>query len=160
MPDALDERARQQQEAKRLHRRDSRWRITLPLVLAFLLVFMLFALVALPAEPVWRLRASAISDFLVSILIFCPLILCLFPVYLLVVALAWWATRLHQGAQHPLERLQTRLDQAGAQLQQAAESLSHKTIDWSAKLAPLLNLLSIFDQPNHVSQEQTPHEPK
>ncbi|MCS6834452.1 MAG: hypothetical protein NZ750_00345 [Anaerolineae bacterium] len=160
MPDALDERTRRRQEAQRLHRHDSRWRITLPLALAFLLVFVLFGLVAFPSESVWRLRASAISDFLVSVLILCPLILCLFPVYLLVVALAWWATRLHQGAQPPLERLQTRLDQAGAQLQRAAESLSHKTIDWSAKLAPLLSLLSIFDRPNHVPQEQSPHEPK
>jgi predicted PurR-regulated permease PerM len=160
MPDALDERARRRQEAKRLHRRDTRWRIMLPLALAFLLIFTLFGLVAFPAESVWRLRASAISDFLVSLLVLCPLILCLFPVYLLTVLLAWWATRLHRGVQPPLERLQTSLDQAGSQLQRTAEMLSHKTIDWSAKLAPLLSLLSFFDRPNHTPQEQPPHEPK
>jgi len=159
MPDALDERARRRQEAKRLHRRDNRWQIMLPLALAVLLVFILFGLVAFPAEPVWRLRASAISDFLVSLLILCPLIVCLFPVYLLVVVLAWWANRLHQGAQPPLERLQNSLDQAGAQLQQAAHTLSAKTIDWSARLAPLLSLLSVFNRPHRTPKDER-HEPK
>lgn len=152
-PPKLPDRAQKRQESRRQHRSETRWLIFLPLILAAVLVFLVFAIVAFPSEAAWRWRASAISDFLSSLFFVCPAIICLLPVYFLSVILAWGAWRLHSGVGRPIERVHRLLDQVAERVDGASEGVNQRAIGWSARLAPLMELLKIFDAPKRAEQD-------
>ena len=146
----------QRQSGAELHRRETRRQMILPFALAVMLVLAMFGVAALLDGPEGMPRVSIISNFLVSILIICPAIICLFPIYLLIVAAIYGANRLHDRTRSPLERLEKLAGDSADRLEGLTASVSKRAISWNASLAPILNLTRFFDSPEKTDSKEKP----
>ncbi len=139
--------------AQQTFRRETRRYVWLPfaLLMALLTLGILLAFV-LPQDGLNGLRAAAVGNFLLVVLLLCPMVLLMIPLYLLIVALGFGARALHDGAERPLARLEARMNDWRTQITVATDKLNRGGAQWSVRLAPLLALFSLFDPP---AQEKT-----
>lgn len=136
--------------SQREHRRETLRFITLPFAGAVVLLLAGLALVlALPQ----RAQVSIIADWMSTVLILCPLTLCLFPL----TAGLWIAVagmnRLHAAAAKPLDRAEDLSRALAEHAAQTAEAVSQRVISGSARLAFITRLLSIFDSLSDDAQK-------
>lgn len=136
-----------------LHRRETRNQIVLPFLLAVVFVTLIVLFVAFLNNPQARTQVRAIADFVLSVTILCPAILCLFPIYLLVVVGVYGANKLHAGTQKPLERLETLTNQARERVSGWTDGANSQVSHWSARIEPLMKIMSIFDEPTTKTEE-------
>lgn len=132
-------------DAKRTHRREVRLHIILPFALMVLLIIAIFSGLALMSGPDARTQISAIADFMSSIVLLCPAIICLIPVYLLLVAGIFGANKLHSGTQKPLDRLQSLVESLADRIVKYSAKTNDYVTRWSVKIAPVMQWMSIFD---------------
>jgi hypothetical protein len=131
-------------DSRQQHRRETLRFIILPflgavgVVLAAVIVTML-----LPR----RLQVSIIADLLLSFLVLCPLVVCLFPLCILMIALAASVARGHDVAARPLRRVEDWSRLFAEKTAQVADTVNHLTVDWSTRFAFVDRLLSVFDPP-------------
>lgn len=142
------------------HRRQTRLLIVLPFLLGVLLIIAL-AVVAL-ALPDDR-QTSLIADFLMIIVLLCPAVICLFPLYILMVVGAVGMSSVHRAAQKPLDRLNDLSEALYRRVDSASQQVAEKTIDANVRLTTLdRNLFSVFDRKDKPKQlpASTTHEGK
>jgi len=130
-----------------IHRRESRLQIYLPYGLGLLILLTMVLVVALPTNPIWRVRAQAIADWTYTILCLIPMVLCVFPVFMLVAMSIWGMYRLHGITEPPLRKLENLAAGLATRINNASEYVQRKTIDVSTTIEPALNLISTFDNP-------------
>jgi hypothetical protein len=130
------------------HRQTTRWRIYFPFFLSLLLVIGLFVVVALLPR---RIQVSLVSDWLFIIFVLCPMILCLFPLVLGVVAAVYGANRLHDSASPPLERLEELSASMNERVVTMTDKANQRVVDANAKVAPWLRWASFFDADKPVT---------
>lgn len=145
-PDTPETATIPQQRGTIMHRRETRRQIWLPFGLGVALVILAFLIVALPADPVWRVRAQAIADFLYTLLCSLPLLLCLVPLYLVIMLGIYGMNRLHDSTERPLRRVENLAEGLANRIEVVAATINKQTINWSARIAPLMRLFSTFDQ--------------
>lgn len=146
MSDSTSEPARTAKpDAKQTHRREVRLQIILPFALAVLLIIVIFVGLALMNGPDARTQIGAVADFTASIMLLCPAILCLVPVYLLLVAGMFGANKLHSGTQKPLDRLQSLVESLADRIVDYSAKANGYVTRWSVKLAPVMQWMRIFD---------------
>jgi hypothetical protein len=132
------------QNSLRKHRRAVRREILLPFAGGILLIVVLVMIAALQGET----PTSGVSTTLLTVLILCPLALCLLPVYLLLVMAVVGMNRAHDGVARPLRRLENWTLALRERATSASDRLARESINWSARFAPLDKLLfSFFDRP-------------
>ncbi len=138
-------RVETQADALKQHRRETQLQILLPLAGgAALLVVALVIVMLLPRF----IQVKAVSDFLVTLLLLCPLALCLLPLALALTVAALAMNRVHTGTAGLLGRLVTLSDRVSTRFDSAADTVAHKAIDVSVKLAPLeKQVFGAFDRP-------------
>jgi hypothetical protein len=141
---AANEQA-QRESGAQIHRRETRRQVYLPFMLALFGLLGMVLLVALPTNPIWRVRAQAIADWTYTILCLAPAVLCLFPVFLLVAVAIWGMNRLHLMTERPLHRLEDLATNWVTRINTASEYVQHKTIDVSSTLEPAMKMISAFD---------------
>jgi len=134
-----------QQRGTTLHRRGTRRQIWLPFGLGVALVLLAFLIVALPSDPIWRVRAQAIGDFLYTLLCSLPLLICLLPLYLLVMLGIYGMNRLHNSTERPLRRVENLAEGLAKRIEGVTTSVNNQTTKWSTRIAPLMRLLGAFD---------------
>jgi len=154
-PNPTELRAQRRRSGADLHRRETRRHIWLPFLVVCLALLGLFLLVALPSDPSWRTRVSFIADFMSSILIVCPAIICSFLFYLLIVVGIYGMNRLHSGARSPLEKVENITANIATRVDQTTEKLNEKVVDANSRIASLTHFMSVFDQPDDTD----PHNP-
>lgn len=137
-----------------IHRRETRWQIYLPFALGLLLLVLVFSLVALPSDPIWRVRAQAIADWIYSVLCLFPILICLFPLYLILIVGVYGMKKLHDGTEPPLHKLETVSADFAERINRAMDYINEKTIAFSSATAPLDDLLSAFDTPSPSDEEE------
>src|SRR5689334_12124786 len=95
---------RGQTASKTSYNRDMvRW-IVLPIVGVGALVLLgTIIVLILPG----RFQVSLIADWLVSVLFLCPMVVCLFPLCLLMILAVVGMNRAHQAVSKPLQRVET-----------------------------------------------------
>jgi hypothetical protein len=142
----------------KLHQRETRWQINFPFSLGILLLIIIFLGVALPGDPVWRVRVHAIADWIYSVLCLLPLILCLLPLYLILLTGIYGLTRLHTGTETPLHKLETLSANVAERIRVAMDYINEKMIAFSSATAPLDDLLSTFDTSPSDEEELSPDE--
>lgn len=125
-----------QQQAVRRHRRQTRLLIWLPFWLGLAVVVLAVGLAA--AQPL-RAQVSLMSDFMLTLLVLCPLAICLLPLYLGVVLLAWLVYRLHGMSERSLGRVVTWSETMPARATRIGDRLAGWAINLNARLAPLEN---------------------
>lgn len=150
-----DANTKQDRESgKLIHQRETRWQINFPFLLGILLIMLIFLGLALPSDPIWRVRTQAIADWIYSILCLLPLIVCIFPLYLILVIGIYGMKRLHDGTETPLRKLETVSAESVERINRAMDYINEKTIDFSSATAPLDDLLSAFDTPPPSDEEE------
>ncbi len=95
-----------------------------------------------------RLQVSLIADWLVSVMLLCPLAICLFPVCLLMVLAIVGMNRAHTAASRPLQRVELLSASLRDRTDNVADTVNRQTINASVRFAFLDRLLAIFDPPD------------
>lgn len=143
-----------QERGKILHRRETRRQIWLPFALGILLVLVAFLVVGIPADPIWRVRAQAVSDFLYTLLCTIPILLCLFPLYLVIMLAIYGMNRLHNSTERPLRRVENMVEGLAKRIESGASIVNKQTVNLSTRIAPLLKLFSTFDPAQDESENK------
>lgn len=120
--------------SERIHRRETLWQIILPVAGGTVLFALLFAAVFLiPQLLPYPEQVSMVADVLVILFMLTPVLICLVPVYLLFMIMAFGMGAFNQGTANQLRRLhrlsQTITDQtitATNQVNQQAANLRVK----------------------------------
>ena len=89
-------------ETIREHRRQTRWAIYLPFAGGLVLLLILMIVAANQGGA----RIGVISDFFLTLFILCPLVLCMFPIYLLMVLMVVGMGRAHDKTAQGLTRIE------------------------------------------------------
>lgn len=130
--------------AEQSHRRETRRYIILPLV-AGIVVVLAGGVIAL-LLPL-RQQVSIIADILVTVLLLCPAVLCLFAVAIGFVAAAAAMNNAHTATGKLLGRAEGLSARVLDTTNRATESINQKTINLRVKLAFLEKLLDVFERP-------------
>ena len=137
----------QHESGTQIHRRESRLQIYLPFGLGLLLLLTMILIVALPTNPIWRVRAQAFADWTYTILCLVPIVLCVFPLFMLVALGIWGMNRLHGITERPLRKLEKLAAGLATRINNASEYIQRKTIDVSTTIEPALHMIDTFDSP-------------
>ncbi len=110
-----------------------------------------------------RLQVSLISDWLLTVLVLCPMVICMFPLVIGIIALIAGMNQLHQTTAKPLRRLSALSQTMADRTVQTTTVINEKTVDASSRFAFLERLLSVFDEPSSSvngteQKEEKPHE--
>lgn len=130
--------------SQRIHRRAVRREIILPFAGGVILIVVLVVIVALQGET----PTSGVSTTLLTVLMLCPMALCLLPIYLLLVMAVAGMNRAHDGIARPLRRVETASLAMRERTVSLSDRLARVSINLNARFAPLDRLLfSRFDRP-------------
>src|SRR3982751_4009599 len=89
-------------ESKKLHRRAVRLEILLPFAGGLLLIILLVVIAAIAGKT----PTSGVANTMLTVLMLCPMALCLLPVYLLLVVAVFGMNRVYNLIAKPLRQLQ------------------------------------------------------
>jgi ethanolamine transporter EutH len=120
-----------------------RWQIWLPVVLLMLLFIGVLAVVLVLPQ---REQVSIIADFMVTLLVVCPLsLLCLVVAVGLLFAVAAMS-KSFRLVQRPLHRVQGLSETMATRTAKMSDTVNHKAIDASARFAPVYKALGVFER--------------
>ena len=143
-------RAQSVRESARQHRRDSLRQIVVPILLVFLLLIAIVAGVLLLPR---RAQVSLVSDFVLTILVLCPMVLCFLPVTILSVVAVFGLNRVHEVMKRPLYRLEDYSNVMAERTESVTSQVNRQTIQISARFGAVYKLLSIFEPPEETTDE-------
>ena len=140
----------QQPSSAQIHRRETLLQVVLPLVggLVLLLLLLLMALL-LPR----RLQVSLVADLMMTCMFLCPAVICVFPLYVILMVMAFGMNSVHDLAGRSLGRLQDFSRSVSEKAVETTDTINQKTVDISAKLAAADKILGTFDRP--AAQEES-----
>ena len=138
-------------QQERLQRNRTRRAVFLPFALMTLLVAVILGVV-------FSLRTAAqvavLSDSMLTALVLCPMVICMFPLMLLLLTLVALMGRLRRLAKSPLRRLESWT----AAMEQGVEGwlgrIDERTLQWAVNLAPVRHILGIFEASSYESQDE------
>lgn len=122
------------------HRRNVLLAIVLPFIGGFLVI------VALSVAAIASGRSSTLADIFLTIVVLCPVAVCMLPIYFLLVILIGLMGRANQSAGRGLQRLNGLVDGVGIRAVGATNRVAGLSIRWNSAFAYLDKLLfRIFD---------------
>jgi hypothetical protein len=125
------------------HRNETLLHIVLPVVGGGLLI-LIGVVIALVLQR--RVQVQIIADVLTIIFFLCPLLTCLFPIYLLLVVMAAGMGRIHDVTVPYLERANNFMRSIAEQAYALASTITKWVISANTKIEPFLEKLSIFEK--------------
>jgi hypothetical protein len=130
--------------------RDRATRITLLLLLLVGVGVIVLALaLSLPGSPLFiggEGQVYILGNFLLICFALCPLILCLFPLYLLLMLSIFGVNRLHGKTAHGMERARAAAHDLAERAADATEAVSRRSIALNARLTFFTRLINLFDR--------------
>lgn len=132
-----------ERQAERQHRRETLLWIVLPMMGGGLLVAGGAAAAMLLPR---RAQVSLLADWLLTILILCPVALCLLPVCVALITTALWMNRAHGKTAQLMSKIEARSHSFAEKALDVTETASKKSISLSAKLAYLDPLWRVFER--------------
>ena len=147
----MSQRAAPNAERDRLQRGRIRRSVFLPFGLMLLLL-------ALILGVAFSLRTAAqvavVSDMMLTALALCTLVICLFPIVVLTLTLAALMGRLQGLSRSPLRRLESWTAAVERRADKWLGRIDQRALQWAVNLAPVRQLLGIFDRPSYDSQDE------
>jgi len=138
-------------ESQKLHRRAVRLEILLPFGGGLALIIVLVIIAAIAGKT----PTSGVANTLLTVLILCPMALCLLPVYLVLLVAVVGMNRVYDLIAKPLRQLQDLSLQLRDRTYSLADRAARTSINLNARFAPLDKLIfSMFDRPK--SNEEDP----
>lgn len=151
-PESNDVSRRQHgQRLDRLQRNRTRRSVFLPfsLMLAFLIVVIGIALSLRTAAQV-----AVLSDSMLTLLVLCPMVICMFPLVMLMLMLVTFAGRLQRISKSPLRRLESWTAGIENHADRWLGRIDERTLQWAVNFAPFRRILGMFDAPSYESQDE------
>jgi hypothetical protein len=140
--------AAQTAEARAIARAIFRKKILLPFVIG------LVAILALTAIAVLSPRSDVTANVLMIVLMLCPAFICLFPLYILMVAGIYGMARAQGMVHKPLERATQLTAAARDKTQSTSDQVTRSTVNWSSKIAPIEQAMKkAFDTPDWLKDK-------
>ncbi len=133
----------EQADATYQHRRETWLYIALPMLVGALVWIGLLSLALL--LPL-RAQVSLVADFMSIILCLCPAAICIFPIYVLMMVIAFGMNKVHDGTERPLKRIESMSHTLADKTNQTADSINRKSIAVASKFALLDKVWDLFDQ--------------
>jgi|FLYN01.1.fsa_nt_gi lysylphosphatidylglycerol synthetase-like protein (DUF2156 family) len=131
--------------AQAQHRRETLLWIILPVAGAGLVILAVLGVTLLVLLP-RRAQVSILADWLLTVLVLCPVLLCLFPVCVLLVTAVFGMNRLHGKTERLMGKAGAMSETLVERTLDATETISKKSIDFNVKLAHLEPLWRMFDE--------------
>lgn len=144
-------RRRHGQRLDRLQRSRT-WRgVFLPfsLMLTLLIVMIGIALSLRTAAQV-----AVLSDSMLTLLVLCPMVICMFPLVILMLILVTLAGRLQRISKSPLRRLESWTADMENHADRWLGRIDERTLQWAVNFAPFRRILGMFDVPSYESQDE------
>lgn len=120
--------------------------LLLPMLGALLLVLIGAAVVLFLPQ---RSQVSIIADWMISVLVLCPVVICLFPICVGLIAAIAAMNRAHTLAAKPLRRVEDWSHTLAERTAKTTDALNQTTLSASARFAFVDRLLSTFDPPTN-----------
>jgi hypothetical protein len=128
-------------ETEKTLRREQRLSIWLPFGIGAALLLVVVVIAA--AAP----NLSVTSNFVMTILLLCPAVVCLLPVYFMLVLAVFGLNSLYNGAAKPLRSLERLTAQIASRTTTLSDKLARQSINLNARVAPLTTRLEhAFDE--------------
>jgi hypothetical protein len=124
------------------HKRQTRRQILLPVLGGVVLIILLVGVVLWLPQ---RLQVGIVSDFMLSVFMLCPAVICMLPLTILMLSAAFGAGRLHDRAVSPLRGLRVRVDNVTGQIETAAGKINQRTVTYGARLGAVMRVLDVFE---------------
>ena len=146
-----ESRQQHYQQLDKTQRQQTRRYIILP----FFLVILIFgALVGLILSLRTPTQVAVVSDMLLTLFVLCPLVICMFPIAVIMLVLIALMNRLHDGTRSPLRRLEQWTYTMEQQVEGWARIVDSRVINYAVKFAPIRRILTIFDTPSSSQSNQ------
>ena len=140
-----ESRQQHYQQLEKIQRRQTRRYIILPFILLFLIFIVIIGgIFALPTSS----QVAVISDMLFTFFVLCPLVICMFPLTVIMLVLIALMNRLHDGTKSPLRRLEQWTYTMEQRVESLARIVDSRVINYAVKFAPIRRILTIFDTPS------------
>jgi hypothetical protein len=127
----------------RTQRRQFRRQILLPMGLgALVLIGALLALI-----PLSRQDVSIIADLMLSCLCLLPMVICLFPIYMLATVSVFMLNRADSAVTKQVRRVRGATETLRVRTDSATDEVNERVMGWSVRVAALNVLFDFFDRP-------------
>jgi len=146
-----DNRQQHYQQLEKTQRQQTRRYIILPFFGVLLIFIVIAGLVFSLRTPT---QVAVISDMLFTLFVLCPLVICMFPVVVIMLVLIALMNRLHDGTKSPLRRLEQWTFKMEQQVEGWARIVDSRVINYAVKFAPIRRILTIFDTPSSNQGKQ------
>jgi hypothetical protein len=134
-------------ESQKAHRRQTRTQIVLPMLGGVLLILAGVVIAALMPQ---RLQVGIMADFLFTVLLLCPLVICFFPLYILLAVAVFKFNDLHNALERLLGRAERVSENVNDRVRAGGDRLSRRVINTSVKIAPFEKVVfGAFDRRTH-----------
>lgn len=125
--------------------------VLLPFTLVLAIVIAIAGTILSLRSPV---QVALLSDSMLTVLVLCPLVLCMFPFVILSLVLVALLNRWHPKSRSPLRRLEAWTAMMERNVEGWLENVDERVLNWAVRLAPLRELLTAFDPPAVESNEE------
>lgn len=128
---------------------DQLTRLTLiAFVLAGVLIVLVVIALAIPGSPIHiggDGQVAVLRDFLLILLVFCPLIICLFPIYMLLMLAVFAMEKGHRAATKGLGHARRMSRDVSEKATATADEINRRSIELNAKLTFAERLVNFLD---------------
>lgn len=128
----------------------TRREIVLPFALGIVGIVVLVVIAALTPRP------FVVADVLLTTLILCPAMICMIPIYILLVAAIWGMGRVTGLVAKPLAALEKLTARAETETKRVSATAMRQTATFSTQVAPLEHLLDHAFEPKSKDKADTP----
>lgn len=99
-------------------------------------------------------QVAVLSDSMLTLLVLCPMVICMFPLVILMLMLVTLAGRLQRISKSPLRRLESWTAGMENHVDRWLGRIDERTLQWAVNFAPFRRILGMFDAPSYKSQDE------
>lgn len=99
-------------------------------------------------------QVALLSDSMLTLLVLCPLVICMFPLVILSLSLVALLNRWQPKSRSPLRRLESWTAMIEGNIEAWLGGVDGRVLEWAVRLAPLRELLKTFDLPADKSSDE------
>ena len=132
------------QEYLRQHRRETLLYLIVPLLVTVFIVLLGVAVVLLLQR---QLQVSLLSDWMMTVMVFCPSLICTTVVCIGLILAVVLMSRANSAALRPLQKMNELTQSVADRTTKAAESVNNATVNAASRFAFLDRLLNVFELP-------------
>lgn len=148
MSTSSSESVSERESGSDIHKRETSRQIYLPFAMGIIVLVATFLVLALQPDALWRDRVQAIGDLLYTWLCALPLLICLLPVYVILLLSIYGMRKLHAGTASPLVKVENLANSLATRIETGTRYVNEKTISFRTAITSLEQLFSIFDKPS------------